>query len=172
MDLKKVIRDIPDFPKPGILFYDITPVMEQPAAFRAAIDGLQGLLDGTALDAFAAIESRGFIFGGPLGLAMDKPMALLRKAGKLPADTYAVTYALEYGEATLEVHQDAFAAGARVVIVDDLLATGGTAEAAARLVREAGGEVAGFLFFVELAFLGGREKLTPHAPVFSLVNYA
>ncbi|MCP4571264.1 MAG: adenine phosphoribosyltransferase [bacterium] len=172
MDLKTVIREIPDFPKPGILFYDITPIMEQPAAFQAAIDGLRRLLDGVAVDALAAVESRGFIFGGPLGLAMDKPMVLMRKAGKLPAATYAETYALEYGEATLEVHQDAFAAGARVVIVDDLLATGGTAEATARLVKQAGGEVAAFLFMVELDDLKGREKLTSFAPVFSLVNYA
>lgn len=171
MDLRNVIREIPDFPKPGILFYDITPIMEQPAAFRAAIGELRKLLDGTDVDAIAAIESRGFIFGGPLALDMDKPMALLRKAGKLPGVTYAVTYSLEYGEATLEVHKDAFTAGAKVVIVDDLLATGGTAEASARLVREAGGEVAAFLFVVELGFLGGREKLTSHAPVFSLVNY-
>jgi len=172
VDISQVIRDVPDFPKPGILFKDITPVMKDPAAYRAAIDGMRGLLDGVAFDAFAAIESRGFLFGGPLGLEMDKGMALLRKAGKLPADVLAVTYALEYGEATLEVHRDAFAPGERVVIVDDLLATGGTAEAAARLVTEAGGVVAGFLFMVELEFLEGRGRLESHGPVFSLVNYA
>ncbi len=172
MDLRKVIRDVPDFPKPGILFKDITPVVQDPAAYRAAVAGLQGLLAGTPCDALAAIESRGFIFGGPLGLAMDKPVALLRKQGKLPAETFAASYDLEYGQATLEVHRDAFTPGQRVVIVDDLLATGGTALASAELVRKAGGQVAGFLFLVELEFLGGRAKLAAEGPVFSLVQFA
>ena len=172
MDLRKIIRDVPDFPKPGILFRDITPVMENPAAYRTALDGMKDLLADVRFDSFAAIESRGFIFGGPLGVEMDKPMVMLRKAGKLPAATRAVTYALEYGEATLEAHLDAFAPGDRVVIVDDLLATGGTAEASARLVTEAGAVVAGFLFLVELDFLDGRKKLEGLGPVFSLVNYS
>ncbi len=172
MDLRKIIRDVPDFPKPGILFRDITPVMENPAAYRTALDGMKDLLADVRFDSFAAIESRGFIFGGPLGVEMDKPMVMLRKAGKLPAATRAVTYALEYGEATLEAHLDAFAPGDRVVIVDDLLATGGTAEASARLVAAAGATVAGFLFLVELDFLDGRKKLEGLGPVFSLVNYS
>jgi adenine phosphoribosyltransferase len=172
VDISKVIRDIPDFPKPGILFKDITPVMENPAAFRAALAGMKELLDGTAFDAFAAIESRGFIFGAPLGLDLDKPLVLMRKAGKLPSETRAVTYDLEYGQATIEMQVDSLDAGDRVIIVDDLLATGGTAEAAARLVVEAGGIVAGFLFMVELEFLSGRAKLENHGPVFSLVNYS
>ena len=171
MDLRQVIRDVPDFPKPGILFKDITPVLKDPAAYQAAIDGLRGLLAGVPVDVFAAVESRGFLFAGPLGLATGKGVALLRKQGKLPADTYAASYDLEYGTATLEVHKDAFKPGQAVMIVDDLLATGGTALASAELVREAGGVVAGFLFLVELEFLGGRAKLAARAPVFSLVQF-
>ena len=171
MDIRDHIRAVPDFPKPGILFRDITPLMENPAAYQAAIDGLQGLIEGVDYTRFAAIESRGFIFGGPLGLALDKPMVLVRKAGKLPAATRSVSYDLEYGQATIEAHLDSFSPGDKVLIVDDLLATGGTAAAAARLVTEAGAEVAGFLFLVELEFLPGREKLAPLGPVFSLVRY-
>lgn len=169
--LRKVIRDVPDFPKPGILFKDITPVLEDPAAFRAAIDGLRALLAQVPCDRLAAIESRGFVFGGPLALALKLPLALVRKQGKLPAATRAVTYALEYGTATIEAHLDSFRAGERVVIVDDLLATGGTAAAAAQLVRQAGATVAGFLFLVELEFLPGRARLEGEGPVFSLVRY-
>jgi adenine phosphoribosyltransferase len=172
MDLSRVIRDVPDFPKPGIVFKDITPVLQDPAAFREAVRGLRGLLDATGVDVLAAVESRGFLFAGPLALDLDVGLALLRKAGKLPAATHAATYALEYGEATLEVHRDAFTTGQRVVIVDDLLATGGTALAAAELVRRSGGTVAGFLFLVELEFLAGRPRLEPDGPVFSLVKFA
>jgi len=172
VDLRNVIRDIPDFPKPGILFKDITPVMENPAAFRAALDGMKGLLANTPFDAFGAIESRGFVFGAPLGVELEKPLVLLRKKGKLPAKTRAVTYDLEYGQATLEMHVDSVKPGDRVMIVDDLLATGGTAAASAQLVTEAGGIVAGFLFMVELDFLAGRARLEDLGPVFSLVNYS
>lgn len=172
MDLRSVIRDIPDFPKPGILFKDITPVMEDPAAYKAAIQGMEKLLDGCQFSHLAAIESRGFIFGGPMALDMDKGMILMRKAGKLPADVDQVTYALEYGEATLEMHRGAIGPKDRIIIVDDLLATGGTAKASAELVNRAGATIAGFLFMVELEFLGGREKLEDLGPVFSLVNYS
>ena len=172
MDLRQVIRDIPDFPKPGIMFKDITPVMENPAAFRVALAGMKDLLTDIPFDAFAAIESRGFVFGAPLGLDMDKPLVLMRKAGKLPAETRAVTYDLEYGQATLEMHVDSVKPQEKVIIVDDLLATGGTAAASARLITDAGGIVAGFLFMVELDFLAGREKLEGLGPVFSLVNYS
>ena len=171
MDIRDHIRAVPDFPKPGIMFRDITPVMENPAAYKASLRGLEGLLDGTTFDSFAAIESRGFVFGGPLAVAMDKSMVLIRKAGKLPAKTRAVTYTLEYGEATLEAHVDSFKPGDRVVIVDDLLATGGTAVASAELVAAAGAEVVAFLFLVELDFLAGGAKLRSTAPVFSLVRY-
>ena len=172
MDLKTVIRAIPDFPKPGILFQDITPVMEDPAAYRFALDGLKSLLGTESFNKFAAIESRGFLFGGPLGVEMDRGMVLMRKPGKLPADTLSVSYSLEYGEATLEVHRGSFVPGDRVIIVDDLLATGGTAAAAAQLVLQSGAEVAGFLFMVELDFLEGRKILQDDAPVFSLVRYS
>ena len=172
MDLRQVIRDIPDFPKPGIMFKDITPVMENPAAFRVALAGMKKMLTDIPFDAFAAIESRGFVFGAPLGLDMDKPLVLMRKAGKLPAETRAVTYDLEYGQATLEMHVDSVKPQEKVIIVDDLLATGGTAAASARLITDAGGIVAGFLFMVELDFLAGREKLEGLGPVFSLVNYS
>ncbi len=172
MDLRNIIRDVPDFPKPGILFKDITPVMENPDAFRGALAGMKDLLGEVEFDALCAIESRGFIFGAPMGLDMDKPLVLMRKAGKLPAETRSVTYDLEYGQATLEMHVDSLKPGDRVIIVDDLLATGGTAVAAAQLVVDAGGIVAGFLFMVELEFLAGRSKLEGLGPVFSLVNYS
>jgi len=170
MDLRTVIRDVPDFPKPGILFKDITPVLQDPRAFRAALDGLANLLADVSCDRFAAVESRGFLFAAPLADRLGKGLTILRKPGKLPADTVSESYALEYGEATLEIHRDGLAAGERVVIVDDLLATGGTAAAASRLVRRLGGEVAGHLFLVELEFLAGRRALEGE-PVFSLVKF-
>jgi adenine phosphoribosyltransferase len=172
MDLRQVIRDVPDFPKPGILFKDITPVLENPAAFSHSIAGLRDLLANMPCDRLAAIESRGFVFGAPLALSYGLPLALVRKQGKLPAATRTVTYALEYGTATIESHLDSFRPGERVVIIDDLLATGGTAAATAQLVREAGATVAGFLFLVELDFLQGRAKLEAEGPVFSLVRFA
>lgn len=170
MDLRTVIRDVPDFPQPGILFRDITPVLNDPSAFAAAIDGLANLIADVEFDRFAAMESRGFLFGAPLGLRLEKGLVMLRKPGKLPADVIAESYALEYGETTLEVHRDAIAPGERVLIVDDLLATGGTAAASGRLVRRLGGVVAGYLFLVSLEDLGGARHLAD-APVFSLVKY-
>ena len=170
MDLTKVIVDIPDFPKPGILFRDITPVLEQPAALSAAVAGLENLVEDVDFQRLAAIESRGFLLGAPLSLAMNRGLTMVRKAGKLPRAVHAVTYDLEYGSATVEVHQDSLQAGEKVVVVDDLLATGGTAAAAGELVRRCGAEVAAYLFMVELDGLGGRQALTD-APVFSLVKY-
>jgi adenine phosphoribosyltransferase len=170
MDLRQVIRDVPDFPKPGILFKDITPVLADPAAFRAALSGLRDLLAPLRFDKFAAIESRGFLFAAPLATDFGKGLIILRKPGKLPAATVAERYALEYGEAELQMHADALAPGERVVVVDDLLATGGTAAAAGRLVVRQGGVVAAWLFLVELETLAGRAQLTG-AEVFSLVNY-
>ncbi len=169
--VREAIRSIPDFPQPGILFRDITPVTEDPAAFSAAIAGLGALLDGTTWDKLAAIESRGFIFGAPLARKVARPMVLLRKAGKLPGQTRSVSYDLEYGSATLEVHADSIAPGDRIIILDDLLATGGTAAAAASLVTQSGGQVAGFCFLVELDDLAGRDSLAGTAPVFSLVHF-
>ncbi len=169
--VQSAIRTIPDFPTQGIMFRDITPVMEQPAAFAAAISGLQEILGGTVWGKVAAIESRGFLFAAPLAVRAEKPLVLLRKAGKLPGKTRAVSYDLEYGRATLEVHTDSFVPGERVLILDDLLATGGTAAAAAELVVQSGAEVAGFCFLVELDDLEGRSSLDVTAPVFSLVHY-
>ena len=171
MDLKQVIANIPDFPKPGILFRDITPITENPEAFAAAIAGLAGLVEGTAFERIAAIESRGFVFGGPLALQRQSGLVLVRKAGKLPRLLYGETYDLEYGTATLEIHQDSLQPGDRVLVLDDLLATGGTAAATGRLIRQCGAEVAAYLFLVELRGLEGRSALAD-APVFSLVEYA
>jgi len=168
MNLSKIIRDVPDFPKPGIMFRDITPLFRDPAAFRYALDGLTDLLSEVEFETFAAVESRGFLLAAPLADRLGKRLTILRKPGKLPADTVSESYALEYGEATLEVHRDGLCSDERVVIVDDLLATGGTAAAAARLIRRLDATLIGHLFLVELAFLGGREALGED-PVFSLV---
>jgi len=170
MDLKQVIVNIPDFPQPGILFRDVTPIMEDPRAYATAIGGLARLVAKTRFDRLAAIESRGFLLGGPLSLRLDKGLTLVRKAGKLPRATVGETYDLEYGSAAIEVHRESVRAGERVVIIDDLLATGGTAAAAGRLVRKCGAEVAAYLFLVVLASLAGRRQLAD-APVFSLVEY-
>jgi len=171
LDLKTVIRSIQDFPQPGVLFRDITPVLENPLAFLAALEGLRDLVADTAFDKIVALESRGFIFGAPLALDFGLPLVILRKPGKLPGETVSVSYDLEYGSTTLEAHVDALAAGDRVLIVDDLLATGGTAAAAAELVSRLGVEVAAQLFLVELEDLGGRARLGD-VPVFSLVKYS
>ncbi len=159
MDLARSIRNVPDFPKKGIVFRDITTLLLDPAAFRQAIDTLFAFLGERRIDKIACIESRGFVLGAPLALRSGSGLILLRKPGKLPAETVRESYALEYGTDALEMHRDAVAGGDRVAIVDDLLATGGTAAAAARLVESAGGEVVSLLFLVELAFLRGREAL-------------
>lgn len=158
-DLTATIRDVPDFPKPGILFKDITPVLSDPALLQRVIDHFAAAYAEQDIDAICGVESRGFIFGAPLALAMDLPFVLARKPGKLPADKVRVEYALEYGTNTLEMHTDAVAPGQRVVVVDDLLATGGTADATRQLIEQLGGVVASFAFVIELGFLPGREKL-------------
>lgn len=170
MDLKAYIRDIPDFPKPGILFKDITPLLAEPAAFRHSIDRMAEHYRGQSIDAIAAAEARGFLFAAPLALQLAKPLVPLRKPGKLPYRTYSLKYDLEYGQAELHVHEDVIAPKARVLLVDDLLATGGTMEAGAKLVEKAGGVVAGCAFLVELRFLLGRDKLQNY-PLFSLIEY-
>jgi adenine phosphoribosyltransferase len=159
MDLRASIRNVPDFPKKGVMFRDITTLLGDPSAFREAVESLDALLGPAPVDKVACIESRGFLFGAPLALRRGCGLVLLRKPGKLPAETIRETYALEYGEDTLEMHRDAVREGERVVVVDDLLATGGTAAAAARLVESAGGRVACILFLVELSFLRGRGAL-------------
>jgi adenine phosphoribosyltransferase len=170
MDLQQYIRDIPDFPKPGILFKDITPLLAEPPAFQHAIDRMAEQFRSRPLEAVAAVEARGFLFAAPLALALKKPLIPLRKPGKLPYRTYSLAYELEYGSAELQVHIDGVGDGHRVLLVDDLLATGGTMNAGCQLVEKAGGKVVGCAFLVELTFLGGREKLKPHE-VFSLIRY-
>jgi adenine phosphoribosyltransferase len=170
MDLAKYIRDIPDFPKPGILFKDITPLLADPAPFRHAIELLADHYRDRRIDAVAAAEARGFLFAAPLAYLMKRPLIPLRKPGKLPYRTHAHQYDLEYGSAELHVHIDGVAEGAQVLLVDDLLATGGTMQAGCRLIEKAGGKVASCAFLVELAFLQGREKLRPYE-VFSLIRY-
>jgi adenine phosphoribosyltransferase len=170
MDLAKYIRNIPDFPKPGIQFKDITPLLSDPHAFREAIDLMAVHYKDSAVDAISAAEARGFLFAAPLAMVLQKPLIPLRKPGKLPYLTHALQYDLEYGSAELQVHVDGFAKDARVLVVDDLLATGGTLAAGCRLVEKAGARVAGCAVLVELTFLQGRDKLKPHE-VFSLLKF-
>ena len=160
MNLKEHIREIPDFPTPGILFRDITPLLGHPEAFRFAVDRLAERFASEPFDAVVAIESRGFVFAAPLAYRLGVPLAPVRKQGKLPFDTHSVTYALEYGSDSLEVHVDAIGEGSRALIVDDLLATGGTAAATVRLVERSGAAVAGLAFVIELTDLGGRNALS------------
>ena len=168
--LKKHIRDIPDFPKKGILFRDITPLLLDPAAFRETVDALRSRYEGKKIDKFAAIEARGFFFASPVAYQLDAGFVPLRKPGKLPYETISESYALEYGEASLEIHSDAVKPGDRVVIIDDLLATGGTAAASIALIEKLGGEVVEIAFVIELTALGGREKISG-TPIFSLLSY-
>jgi adenine phosphoribosyltransferase len=159
MDLTAHIRAVPDFPKPGILFRDITPLLAEPTAFTAAIDRLAEPWQADGIDAVAAVEARGFLFAGPLAMRLGVGIIPVRKPGKLPAETISYRYELEYGSDTLEMHRGILAPGARVLVVDDVLATGGTAEACVRLIEAAGATVSGCSFLVELGGLGGRERL-------------
>jgi len=169
---RSLIRDVPDFPQPGILFKDITPVMGDAKAFQAVLDALDERLRGRGFDRIVAIESRGFVFGAALADRLRIGFAPVRKLGKLPYKTDRVEYALEYGKGVLEAHVDAVRPGEKVAVIDDLLATGGTAWAAAELVRKQKGEVGAFLFVVELTFLKGRERLgDTGAPVEALITY-
>jgi adenine phosphoribosyltransferase len=170
MDLNPFIRDIPDFPKPGILFKDITPLLANATAFGHAIDLLSIRYAGEPIDAIAAAEARGFLFAAPLALKLHIPLVPLRKPGKLPYRTYSLKYDLEYGQAELHMHIDGVEPGQRVLLVDDLLATGGTMAAGAQLVEQAGGIVAGCAFLVELGFLRGRARLSAY-DVFSVLTY-
>jgi adenine phosphoribosyltransferase len=169
-DLKKLIREIPDYPKPGILFYDLTTLLEDPRGFHSLVDRLCDHYNGKKVDIVAGIEARGFIFAPALAYRLGAGFVPIRKPKKLPWKTVSVTYQLEYGSDQLEIHQDAVKPGQRVLICDDLLATGGTASAAIELVRKLGGEVKGAAFAVELSFLKGREKLAG-VDVFSLLKY-
>ena len=170
MDLKDYIRTVPDFPKPGILFRDITPLLAHPPAFHEAVRRLANQFRDAGVTSVAAAEARGFIFAAPLALELNAAFIPVRKPGKLPFDTRAFHYELEYGTDTLEVHTDAYHAGDRVLLVDDLLATGGTMQACVQLATQAGATIVGCAFVIELDGLCGREKLAPH-PVFSLMTY-
>jgi adenine phosphoribosyltransferase len=164
------IRSIPDFPKKGILFRDITTLLNDPKAFKASIDEFAKTIKSKKIDAIVAAESRGFIFGAALAYKLGCAFIPVRKPGKLPYKTYRATYALEYGTDSLEIHRDAFKKGARILIIDDLLATGGTAQAMANLVKKMGGRLAGIIFLIELTFLNGRKKLK-NLPVSSIIQY-
>lgn len=168
--LKTLIRDVPDFPQPGILFRDVTPLLRQPAALREVVAHFAERYRGAGIDAVAGIESRGFIFGAPLAMELGVGFVPVRKVGKLPAEKIFREYALEYGTATLEIHVDAVSPGQRVLLIDDLLATGGTAAAAAQLVQTLGGDVAAVAFLIELEFLEGRERLDG-LDVYSVLKY-
>ena len=170
MDLREYIRDVPDFPEPGILFRDITPLLQSPEAFDHVIDRFSNAYSDRGVDAVCGIEARGFLFAAPLALRLGKPMVPVRKAGKLPSRTVSVTYSLEYGEAEVEMHADAVCDGQRVLIVDDVLATGGTLAAAAKLVAASGAVVTGAAVLIELADLGGRKALDG-CDVLSLITY-
>lgn len=167
--VRSLIRDVPDFPQPGILFKDITPVLADAEAFQSVLEALTEQLRGRGFERIVAIESRGFIFGAALADRLKLGFSPVRKLGKLPYKTHKVEYALEYGTGTLEAHVDAVRAGEKVAVVDDLLATGGTAWGAGQLVRQQGGVVGGYLFVIELAFLKGRARLD--APVEALIAY-
>ena len=169
-DLKKLIREVPDFPKPGILFYDITTLLKDPEGFAALTEQLVSHCGAFRPEAIVGIEARGFIFGPLLAARLGAGFIPVRKPGKLPAETDEITYDLEYGQDTLQIHRDAIRPGQRVLVVDDLLATGGTAAATCRLVENCGGKVAGLVFVVELTFLEGRKKLTAY-DIVSLVQY-
>ena len=170
IDLRAHIRSVPDFPKAGVMFRDITPLLLEPEAFREALRRMAEPYEKGDVDLVIGAESRGFIFGAPLALDLDAGFVPIRKAGKLPADTVSVTYDLEYGTDTVEMHTDAVGEGARVLMVDDLLATGGTMAASCNMVEQAGGRIVGVEFLIELAFLGGRAKLESY-PVRSQIVY-
>ncbi len=168
-EIESHIRRVPDFPSKGILFYDITTLIKNAEAFRKSVDMMAEMLTGKEITSFAAPESRGFIFASALSYKLGKGLILVRKPGKLPSTTASVSYDLEYGKDALEIHKDAINGQSRVVVVDDLLATGGTAHGTGRLVEELGGSVTGYLFLVELTGLRGAEALSPH-PVWSLLK--
>ncbi len=169
-DLAGLIRNVPDFPSPGVQFKDITTLIKDGAAFRAVIDAFAERYAGRGLDAIVGVESRGFIFSAPVAYRLGVGLVPVRKHGKLPAATYHVEYELEYGSNRLEIHRDSFQPGARVVVLDDLLATGGTIAAACALVEQAGAIIEEVAFLIELEFLKGREKFSKY-PVFSLIRY-
>ena len=168
--IEEYVRSIPDFPEPGIIFRDVTSVLQDADGLQLAIDSMQDCLKGEEFDVITGLESRGFIFGMPIAYNLHKPFVLVRKAGKLPCETVSRTYDLEYGSATIEMHKDSIKPGQKVVIVDDLIATGGSVEAAIKLVEELGGVVVKVVFLMELAGLKGRERLKDYS-VSSVLRY-
>lgn len=170
MDLASTIRDIPDFPKKGIIFKDITTLLKDPAALKAALDKMHQAVKDIKVDKIVALESRGFLFGMHLAYVLGVGFVPIRKPGKLPAETITEEYELEYGTDKIQIHKDGITKGEKILIVDDLLATGGTAKGALNLVKKLGGEVAGLLFLIELSFLNGRAKLQDEK-VISIINY-
>jgi len=168
--LRAEIREVPDFPKPGILFYDITTLIKQPEPFAESIDLMVAPFKGTKVDVVVGMESRGFIFSAPMAIALGAGFVPVRKLGKLPGETISVEYALEYGTNTLEIHKDAISAGQRVLVVDDLLATGGTVLGTIELIRQLKADIVGLSFLVELLFLKGRDRLSEY-DIHSIVQY-
>ena len=168
--IEEYVRSIPDFPEPGIIFRDVTSILQDADGFALAVDSMQALLDGVEVDVIAGAESRGFIFGAPIAYNLHKPFVLIRKKGKLPCETIESSDELEYGSATIEMHKDSIIPGQRVVLVDDLIATGGTIEATARMVEELGGKVVKIISLMELAGLNGRERLKDY-DVASVICY-
>ena len=168
--IEEYVRSIPDFPEPGIIFRDVTSILQDADGFALAVDSMQALLDGLEVDVIAGAESRGFIFGAPIAYNLHKPFVLIRKKGKLPCETIESSYELEYGSATIEMHKDSITPGQNVVLVDDLIATGGTIEATARMVEELGGKVVKIIPLMELAGLNGRERLKDY-DVASVICY-
>ena len=170
MDLRSLIRDVPDFPKPGIVFKDITTLTKDPEGLRAAVDAIAERYAEASVDLVVGIESRGFVFGSAVAYKLGVGFVPARKSGKLPAQTVSAEYELEYGTDAIEIHRDAISSGQRILIVDDLLATGGTAAATAKLVSGLGGVIVAIAFLIDLTFLGGRDKLAGYE-VFSLIEY-
>jgi len=170
LELRDIVRDVKDFPKPGIVFKDITPLLANPQLFAYVVDRLADFTQQKESDVVLAAEARGYLFGAAVAYKLGLPLVIVRKPGKLPYKTISHTYELEYGTDTLEIHEDAIRKGQRVMLVDDLLATGGTVEACAELVEKLGGVVAGCAFFIELSFLKGRQKLKDYE-IFSLVDF-
>ena len=168
--IEEYVRSIPDFPEPGIIFRDVTSILQDADGFALAVDSMQALLDGVEVDVIAGAESRGFIFGAPIAYNLHKPFVLIRKKGKLPCETIESSYELEYGSATIEMHKDSITPGQNVVLVDDLIATGGTIVATARMVEELGGKVVKIITLMELAGLNGRERLKDY-DVASVICY-
>lgn len=168
--IEEYVRSIPDFPEPGIIFRDVTSILQDADGFALAVDSMQALLDGVEVDVIAGAESRGFIFGAPIAYNLHKPFVLIRKKGKLPCETIESSYDLEYGSATIEMHKDAVTPGQKVVLVDDLIATGGTIDATARMVEALGGKVVKIITLMELAGLNGRKRLKDY-DVASVICY-